>query len=137
MLCSSSGNSSGSFGVLSSGSFVSLLLVFVVSGFDSICFFFSVGILIFGMARVISGFFWRIISVVVATYRGGADNIKMPKTKPANPCNWACISLCHWAPLKMLKLNMKSNMAHIVNTYAIVHSMTYLCVEKMFKIFFI
>ena len=61
----------------------------------------------FGTGIVTNGFFVRIINVVVAIYRGRADSISMPKTKPANPCNCACASLCHWVPLKILNLNMK------------------------------
>lgn len=53
--------------------------------------FISFGILIFGIGMVISGFFVRITSVVVATYSGSAANTKMPNTKPANPCSSARI----------------------------------------------
>ena len=51
----------------------------------------NLGIFIFGIGIVISGFFVRITSVVVATYSGNAANTKMPNTKPANPCNSARI----------------------------------------------
>ena len=62
---------------------------------------------ILGTGIVTNGFFVRMINVVVAIYRGKADSISMPKTNPAKPCNCACASLCHWAPLKILNLNMK------------------------------
>ena len=59
--------------------------------------------MIFGTGIVISGFFVRIINVVVATYNGTIAKIKMPKTNPGKPRSWACINLCHCAPLKILK----------------------------------
>ena len=48
-------------------------------------FFDSLRRLIFGSGIVISGFFVRIIRVLVAIYSGIIANIKMPKTKPGKP----------------------------------------------------
>ena len=72
------------------------------SGFDCSDF---VACLIFIFGIVISGFFVLIISVVVATYNGIADNINNPKTNPPKPRSCARINRCHWAPLNMSKLN--------------------------------
>ena len=66
-----------------------------------------------GTGMVNSGFLLRITNVVVATYRGRAANIKMPKTKPGKPRNWAWNRRCHWVPLNMLKLNRPYKIAHM------------------------
>lgn len=78
------GNGSGAgsvfFGVLSSDSVFGFSIT--VGCMWSMIFFMGAGI-------SKSGFFVRIINVVVAIYSGIADSINIPKTKPANPCNSA------------------------------------------------
>ena len=76
----------------------------------------KVGILIFGMGIVISGCLVRTISVVVATYKGNAARINMPKTKPGKPRNCARIRCCHWADENMEKSNIKYKIAHVIAT---------------------
>lgn len=107
-LCNSSGNSSGSDSCVTGVLIVSWVGVMVGSGVGT-CLALAghLGKFTFGTGIVTSGFLVRIINVVVAMYRGRADSINMPKTKPAKPYNCAWASLCHWAPLKILKLNMK------------------------------
>lgn len=78
------------------------------------CVFF--GILIFGKGIVNSGFFVRTIILVVAMYNGIAAKINIPNTKPGNPRNSACIRICHWAALNMLKLNIQNKTAHMTIT---------------------
>ena len=70
---------------------------------------------IFGTGIVTRGFLLRMISVVVATYIGSADNINMPNTNPGNPSSLELNRRCHWAPLNMLKLNKKKRIAHIID----------------------
>lgn len=71
------------------------------SGFGSSSFFSGLGAGRFmhcgslGFGIVTNGCFLRIINVVVATYSGAAAKIKMPKTKPANPCSCAFKRRCH------------------------------------------
>lgn len=91
---SSSGRSDGMFGAVS-----------VEAGTASVAVSGSGVFLgaIFGNGMVISGFFVRMISVVVATYKGSIAKIKIPNTKPGKPRSCACINLCHCVPLKMLK----------------------------------
>lgn len=76
----------------------------------------KVGILIFGMGIVISGCLVRTISVVVATYKGNAARINIPKTKPGKPRNCARIRCCHWADENMEKSNIKYKIAHVIAT---------------------
>lgn len=51
----------------------------------------NVGILIFGVGIVIRGFLVRIISVIVAIYKGNAASNIIPKTNPGKPRNCARI----------------------------------------------
>ena len=90
------GSSSGSSGFCS------------VSGCGSgVSDFFSLQIFSqFGNGIVISGFFVRIINILVDTYSGIAANIMAPKTKPTKPYNCECASRCHWALLKIQKPNI-------------------------------
>lgn len=69
--------------------------------------------LIFGKGTVNSGCFLRTIKTVLAIYRGRAESIIMPNTKPAKPCSLARIRRCHMCPSNMLKLNKKYNIAHM------------------------
>ena len=90
--------------------------------------------LICGSGISTNGFFVRIINTVVAAYRGKAASIKMPKTNPAKPCKRACARRCHWAALKMLKLNRKYSIAHVISIYKQVHIMACLWSDKIFRI---
>ena len=69
----------------------------------------------FGFGIVTNGFFVRSIIVVVAIYSGMADKSIIPKTNPPKPRSSARASLCHWAPLNMLNLNIKYKIAHVQN----------------------
>lgn len=113
ILCNSGGRSSGNSGSCSVG-LVGVGSVSFATGVLDVSFV-SKGNFMFGFGIVISGFLLRMINVVVAIYSGSADSISRPNAKPAIPCNCACASLCHCAPLKMLKLKRKYNTAHIMN----------------------
>ncbi len=78
------------------------------------------GNFILGNGNVISGFFVRIIIVVVATYKGIADKINIPNTNPPKPRNCARIRRFHCAPLNISKLNIWYNIAQEKAIYAIV-----------------
>lgn len=95
---------------------------------------FVVGIFIFlihfGIGISNNGLFCFVISALVAMYNGPAASIIMPKTKPAKPCNSACIRRCHCAALNMLKLNKNFKRAHKTNTYPTVHVIKCLCLLK-------
>lgn len=115
MLCSSAGRSSGNLNsdsgsdVLSSvdgGGGVGSDDVVGVTARLKICG-------IFGSGMVNSGFFVRMIRVVVAMYNDGAASNSMPNTKPGNPRRRACARCCHCWALKMLNLNKKYNNAHV------------------------
>lgn len=72
------------------------------------------GIFSFGNCIDNSGFLVRIISVVVAMYRGNAAKSIMPKTKPPKPRSCARNRCCHWDVLNIEKLNIKYNTAHVI-----------------------
>ena len=92
-LCSSRGSSDGKSGFGDSvGCGVSGSVSWTVLSFLSVVI---PGMLIFGRGIVINGLFLRTISVVVAMYKGRADKIKSPNTKPANPCRRALNRRCH------------------------------------------
>lgn len=69
-----------------------------------------------GTGMLNSGFFVRIINVVLAMYNGSAASINMPNTKPGNPRNSARIRWFQWVPENISKLNMNFKINHIVAT---------------------
>ena len=75
----------------------------------------------FGIGIVNSGAPLRATNVVVAIYIGNAARIKSPNTKPANPRRCMCAKYDQCNDENILKLNRPRNMAHIINTYMIVH----------------
>ncbi len=115
MLCSSAGRSSGN---LSSDSGSDVLSSVdggggVVSEDVGVAMVRLKSCGILGSGIVNSGFFVRMIRVVVAMYNDGAASSNMPNTKPGNPRRRACARCCHCWALKMLNLNKKYNNAHV------------------------
>lgn len=91
----SDGNSSGSVSTVDSACsdfFSSSGAGAGVGGFINVgCIFAQAFFIGVGTGTVTSGFFVRIINVVVAMYNGNAANTNIPNTNPGNPCNSACI----------------------------------------------
>lgn len=101
-------SSGASFGVSDSGGVHDSAGVGVLAGLKML------GIFSFGNCIDSSGFLVRIISVVVAMYRGNAAKSIMPKTKPPKPRSCARNRCCHWDALNIEKLNIKYNTAHVI-----------------------
>lgn len=76
----------------------------------------GVGVINAGSDIVISGFFVRIITVIVAIYNGSAAKINMPNTKPPKPRSCARISRIQSLCENMSKLNMPDSIAHMMAT---------------------
>ena len=112
----SDGNSFGrASGALSE--FSSAFLSSVFSGLGGLinvgCIFAQIFLIADGIGGVINGFFVLIIIAVVAMYNGNAASIKMPNTKPANPCSSACIKWRQYAAENRSKLNRNFSANHI------------------------